>query len=186
MKGRQPATISAFSDWFCVRTKARMEEHCVQGLASRGLSAFNPKIEVYSTSSHGKARRIVPMFCRYVFVRLRSTDDYYMAKWTPGVIEILCAGGLPIAVDSDVIKGIMGAISTHGYVKMSLPTTGDRVLVCSGALKGITGRLLRQQDGGRRTKLLLEIMQRNVIVYTEGIRIHKILGSRVGVLQEPA
>jgi len=80
----------------------------------------------------------VPLFCRYVFIRVDPSKDLCSLHWIPGSRGIVTFGGEAAAVPEhaiSVVKRPLAQMQESGY-PTHLFKRGDQVVVHSGPLGG--------------------------------------------------
>lgn len=103
-----------------------------------------------------------PLFPGYVFVKVQQNERVRVLE-LPGVHSIVGAGREPVPLPNQEIEALRHGIhllnaEPHAYVNV-----GDRAKIQNGPLKGMTGIVLRKQNGCRLV-LSLELIMRSVSV----------------------
>lgn len=137
--------------WFVAYTLARKEALAVAHLERQGFDAFLPRI----TATHRHARQAttvhVPLFPRYVFVRL----DVERQRWrsingTIGVQTLVTTLDAPAPVPPGIVEALQacanedGLLDLHGQLQ-----EGDFVRLLGGPFDGAIGTLTRLDERGR-------------------------------------
>jgi len=165
--------------WYAVHTRSRHEDKAFAGLMQKSISAFLPKIEVWSQRKDRRKRILVPLFPGYLFVELLSLDN--QAKLdvlkTFGVVRILGkpTGSDPIAVPDDKIDAIRRIVESKTEVQnLSYPHVGEAARIVDGPFKGIEGTVSRTDFEKDLFVVTIELLQRSVAIKLEGSQIEKI------------
>jgi transcriptional antiterminator RfaH len=127
--------------WGCAQllpNKASLALHC---LAAAGYTAYYPRLRVQRRSHGRKIEVRPPLFVNYAFVWIEQ--QWYRARWQPGVCRLVTNGNGCPAVVSDVIIAELKARETDGLI--DLPKfrlePGARVRILEGPLAGQIGVL---------------------------------------------
>jgi transcriptional antiterminator NusG len=155
--------LSRFNkSWFALHVKPRAEKSVSVILKYKGYDQFVP------TRARRSGRHVdQPLFPGYVFCRFGS-DVLGPIVTTPGVIRILGAGSVPIAIpetEIDAIRQIVDSgvrVRPYPYLNSDFHE-GAFVRVCEGPLRGIEGKILR---AGKNSVLIFSVnaLQRSVEV----------------------
>jgi len=149
----EPATDGS-SAWFAVWTKSRHEAVVRAQLASRGVEAFLPTIPRWSRWKDRRKRVDWPLFQGYCFARLRP-DEFRVVRTCAGSSGLVAFNGQAASIPESEIDAIRLLVSSDlPYDPCPLLPEGSRVVVVSGPLQGVTGRLTRK---GARARLVLAV-----------------------------
>ena len=164
--------------WFAVHTKSRHEDVAYKGLLQKAITAFLPKMEVWSKRKDRRKRIEVPVFSGYLFVEIEPDNQTRLSVLkTPGVVTILGRrnGSEPIAVPNDQIEAIRRLVESKVEMKrIEYPQVGERARITDGPFKGIEGLVL-QMDLKKDTFVVsIDLLQRAVAIQLEGFCIEKI------------
>lgn len=146
--------------WYIVRVRANAERPVAQALANRGVSVFLPLAKRMS-----RRRNVglieVPLFPGYLFAQFEHRDALAVIT-CPGVVQVLCRGRMPEAVDPAEIRSLI-LISRTALSISPMPgfVGGQKVRVSAGPLNEVEGIVLRD-DGRRRLVLSLSLLRRSV------------------------
>lgn len=125
-------------EWVAVQVNGNAEKKVSVGLRERSYEHFLPTY----TIRRAPGSRIpveMPLFRGYVFCRWASSNAHRIVN-IPGVIRIVGAGRLAIAINEDEIIAIRRIVNAK---VLSMPwhylVGGDRVRVACGPLSGLEG-----------------------------------------------
>ena len=90
--------------WYVIHTKPRQEQRALENLQRQGFEAWLPMIELEKVRRSRLTRVTEPMFSRYLFIRLDTTQT----NWSPirstlGVSKLVSFGNVPAAVPDALI-----------------------------------------------------------------------------------
>jgi transcriptional antiterminator NusG len=94
---------------------------------------------------NGKKKTIErPKYPGYLFIEMDMDDEtYHVVRNTPLVTQFLGTAKVPVELQEE--EAIQSLSTTES---VSLPQVGEKVIVESGPLKGITGNVVRVSEGG--------------------------------------
>ena len=157
-----PAVASAFP-WYAIRTKSNFSERVAVSLRDKGYDEYYPRYAVRQNWSDRVKTVFRPLFPGYVFCRFDVSKRLPILT-TPGVIEIIGTGRLPVAIPDAEIEAIQRILQT-GLQAEPWPylKPGDEVSIETGPLTGVRGRLLATK-GTARLVVSITMLQRSVAV----------------------
>lgn len=165
--------------WYAVHTKSRHEDKVNTGLIKKSLTAFLPKIEVWSKRVDRRKKIKVPMFPGYLFVELFALDNRTKLEVlkTAGVVRILGNpnGHEPIAVPDEKIEAIDRLINSKAEVQhFQYPKAGEPARIISGPFSGIEGVVVTTDYEKELFVISIELLHRSVAIKLEGFQIAKV------------
>jgi transcription termination/antitermination protein NusG len=149
--------------WFAAYTMSRHEKHIAEQCERIGIEHFLP---LYVSHKTWKNRVTVdvhlPLFPNYIFAQLLPGAHVALLQ-VPGVLSVVgnAAGSMPIpAKDMDALRQFVRckAFFPHAYVH-----NGDSVRINRGPFKGLTGVVLRRNNG-LRFVVTLDLIGKSVAV----------------------
>jgi|SRR5947209_1462486 len=150
-------------DWFALRVRSNSEKVTTEHLKARGFLPFLPLYRSRRTWSNRVKDLDLPLFPGYVFCRFVVTNRLPIVS-APGVVGIVGAGRIPIALDAREIEAIR-KVAGSGLPAEPWPylKAGQIVRVDHGSLKDLEGILL---DVKSKQRLLVSVslLQRSVTV----------------------
>jgi transcriptional antiterminator RfaH len=150
-------------NWYLVFTKPRQERVARTNLLRQGYETYLPLTRELRRHHGRRMTLIVPMFPRYLFVRLDTeTDNWAPIRSTLGVVSLVRFGPQPARVPDDLI-GLLRAREDREGLQVLPPEAfrpGARVRVKAGGLAGYEGIFLAR-TGRERVLILLDILGRD-------------------------
>lgn len=166
------------AQWYAIHTRSRFEQKVFEGLRSKDVEAFLPRIQVMSRRKDRKKKIHIPMIPGYVFVRsVLTPEDYYPIIKTTGVVRMVGFKGKPVPANEEEIASLMildgtdRTVQNRAYMKK-----GDRVMIMEGPLKGLVGFYLHHRGKSDRVVVSVELLQRSVSVEIEDWALEKFSG----------
>lgn len=131
--------------WYAIYTQVNKEKRVLDYLLRRGIECYLPVRKSLHQWSDRKVWIDEPLFPRYVFVRVSSTEffDVYAA---PGVISYVMFGGRAQSVPAEQIDQVRKMISQQErevVVSREHIEKGGHAEIIYGPFKGITGEVVR-------------------------------------------
>lgn len=164
-----PSTLS----WYLVHTKPRQEDIALANLERQGYECYLPQMCIERIRRRKAEVGTEPMFPRYLFVRLDSSDQG--KSWSPirstlGVSQLVHFGARAAKVDDTLVDLLHQRERT-------LPTevmfhSGDSVIIADGPFAGIEA-IYQTADAERRAFILLEILAKPVSMHIDAGRLRK-------------
>jgi transcription antitermination factor NusG len=139
--------------WYAVQVKATQELKVAASLKLKGYDTFVPLCKRACGLRPWTKNAQLALFPTYAFCRFDSAIKSTIVT-TPGVIRIVGYGNSPIAIDAHEIECLKIA-SSSGLACTPHPfgQIGQKVIVISGPLKGVTGVL----SGEKRDRVVLSV-----------------------------
>ena len=158
-------SLQANLKWYVVQTYSCREKVVDKLLKDQGICSFLPLI----TEKHRWSDRLktihIPLFPNYLFVHIDvKGDDYYKVSYSHSVCRILRDQTGPISVFDYQITDIKRMIDNKSILKAVRGLyRGQRVIIKSGPLKGMTGEYIQTQDE-RYLAIHISILGQTVLV----------------------
>jgi transcription antitermination factor NusG len=149
--------------WFAAYTMTRHEKRIAAQCDRIGIEHFLPLYVLHKTwKNRVRVDVQLPLFPNYIFTRLLPGARIALLQ-IPGVLSMVgnAAGSVPIPVeDMDALRQLVRckAFLPHAYVR-----SGDAVRINRGPLKGLTGVVLRRNNG-LRFVVTLDVIGKSVAV----------------------
>jgi len=152
------------SRWYAVYTRPRAEKQVFKRLEEAGIETFLPLQKTIRRWSDRKKLVEKPLLSSYIFIKTRP--KYFPAVFTtPGVVRIVTFEGKPVAIPQYQIDNLRLLVDSNADVEVTKEHLGkgDMVEVTTGALKGLSGELIRI---GSKKKMVIRLdkLDQNIIV----------------------
>lgn len=150
--------------WYVIHTKPRQEQRALENLQRQQFEAWLPMMTLEKIR-RGKLSQVTePMFSRYLFIRLDTTQT----NWSPirstlGVSKLVAFGNVPAAVPDELIHMLQ---ATPPALTQRLMNPGDEVQLVDGPLRGLRG-IYQQHDGEARAMVLIELLSQPQTIHVE-------------------
>jgi len=168
----ESSALSTLS-WYLVHTKPRQEDIALANLERQGYECYLPQMRIERIRRRKAEVATEPMFPRYLFVRLDSSDQG--KSWSPirstlGVSQLVHFGARVARVDDTLVHLLRQR-------EWALPTeamfhSGDLVVIADGPFAGIEA-IYQTSDAERRAFILLEILAKPVSMHIDAGRLRK-------------
>jgi transcriptional antiterminator NusG len=162
--------------WYALHTRSHFEQKVYEGLRSKSIEGFYPRIQVISRRKDRRKKIMIPMLPGYVFVcsDLKAKEHLEILK-TIGVVRIVSFRGRPIPASEEEISSLMILDGTDRTVQnQDYMKKGDRIMIMEGPLKGLIGYYLRHKAQSERVVVTVELLKRSLAVEIEGWALEKI------------
>jgi len=148
--------------WYLLHTKPRLEDQAHTNLERQGYECYLPKINIERVRRGKAGIHCEPMFPRYLFIRLDSSDQgksWLPIRSTLGVNQLVRFGVRAAKVGNSLVELLRAR-------EQSMPTeamfqSGEAVLITSGPFAGIEA-IYQTADAERRAVILLNILSKPV------------------------
>lgn len=138
------------SSWYAIRTKPRQEDRAVENLTSWGIATLAPKLK------GNNGQRNSHLFPGYIFARFDGMEMLHNVHFTRGVAYVVSFGGVPAAINDELISEICARMDESGVIRNPAALTpGDKVIIRSGLLRDFIGVFERDLHGSERVQILL-------------------------------
>ena len=138
-------------EWYVLHTRSRFENVVYEGLLSKSMEVFLPKIQVRSKRRDRRIMIKVPLFPGYLFVRsdLNPHEHVEIVK-TFGAVRLVGNRSGPLPVPADAIESLKIMVSGDSTVNTGNRfKKGDPVVVVAGPFTGVTGIFARYRGNSR-------------------------------------
>ncbi len=162
--------------WYALHTRSRFEQKVYDGLCSKSVEAFLPRIQVMSRRKDRRKKILVPLIPGYVFVRsILVPEEYHQIIKTIGVVRMISFKGQPVPADDQEISSLMILDGTDRTVQnRAFMRKGERVMIMEGPLRGLTGFYLRHKGKTDRVVVSVELLQRSLEVEIEDWALERV------------
>ena len=163
------------SAWYVLHTKSRFENVVYEGLLKKSLDTFLPKIQVKSKRRDRHIMINVPLFPGYLFVNTDLiTRNHLEVVKTTGAVRLLGNKAGPLSVPDETINSLKIMVSCPEPVSTgSRFKKGDKVIVISGHLTGVTG-IFQQYRGRGRVIVNIKALEQFAAVNVDEQNVEKL------------
>jgi transcription antitermination factor NusG len=150
--------------WYALRIQSRQRIVASTTLRGKGYEEFLPLYRSRRQWSDREKELELPLFPGYLFCRFDVSHPLLPILTTPGVINIVGAGKIPVPVDDDEIESIRAILRT-GLAAQPWPSlkVGSWVYIERGPLVGVEGIIINT-DKVHRLVVSVSLLQRSVAV----------------------
>jgi transcriptional antiterminator RfaH len=158
--------------WYVVYSKPRKEASAELHLRLRGIAVFYPQLVLpdYVRS----ARRCVPLFPNYLFVKITLLARFSDVVWSPGVKGFVGPNGVPAPIDEEVVAFLQRHTGPDGRLRARPDLRpGQEVEIIDGPFTGLMGIIQRPPDAKGRIKVLMRLLNRQPVRVEVPVRFVK-------------
>ena len=169
----QPTTDRDTTAWYLIHTKPRQEHIALTNLERQGYTCYLPLLRVEKIRRRKAEVVSEPMFARYLFVRLDTSDNG--PSWAPirstlGVSQLVRFGTRPAKVEDPLVDLLRNR-------ELAQPTEplfsqGDKVVITEGPFAGLEAAY-QMTDAEQRAMVLLHILSQPVPVKIDAASLRK-------------
>ncbi len=161
--------------WYLVHTKPAGEAVAQVHLERQGYEIYLPRLAQPVRRGGCWRERIVPLFPRYLFLRLKEgCQALGPVRSTVGVTNVVRFGSNYAVVPDQVIHGLQARADSetglHRLNLASMPVPGMTVRIANGPLDGLEG-MFERKAGADRVVVLLNLLGQDARVC---VSIHSI------------
>jgi transcriptional antiterminator RfaH len=153
--------------WFVARAKPSSEGAACLNLERQGYAVYYPRLQRRTVYRGRWIERILPLFPRYLFVRLdTSRQSLAPVRSTLGIADIVRFGSRPALVPDRIIAELRGrADAATGLHRLhtSALERGAAVRVIGGVFAGLDG-IFEREVGEERVVVLLRLLGQETAV----------------------
>jgi transcriptional antiterminator RfaH len=146
-------------EWRLIRTKSGKERSVLERLVPELPALFLPQMKTRALRRGKLIDRVVPLFPCYLFARFDVQSQYRRVRYTPGIREVLSAGGEFSIVPREIVEDLQQRCA-HGPIEISPEPLrhGERVRVMDGPFRGIDAVFESYLPGNERVRILLSTL----------------------------
>jgi transcription antitermination factor NusG len=159
----QPAGVENHGQWFAAYTMSRHEKSIAAQCQRIGIQHFLPLYVLHKTwKNRVRVDVQLPLFPNYIFAQLLPGEQVPLLK-LPGVLSMVgnTAGSLPIPAGE--IEALRQFVRCKAFLPHANVHSGDKVRINRGPLQGLTGVVLRRNNG-LRFVVTLDSIKKSVAV----------------------
>lgn len=163
--------------WYVAFTKPGGERLAETNLLRQGFEAYLPRVAKRRKNARVPTGVTIPLFPRYIFVRL----DLENAPWravnsTFGISHLVSFGEKPAAISDDVIAEVRSRETEDGLVSLAMSQTfepGEVVSIMEGAFEDRTG-IFQCRTDKERVLVMLNLLGRELTVSVDSEAVQKV------------
>lgn len=163
--------------WYVAFTKAGGERLAETNLRRQGFEAYLPRVAKRRKGGRTGPAVTIPLFPRYIFVRLDLDNEPWQAvNSTLGISRLVAFGERPAAIADAVIADIRSREQEDGLVSLAQTERyepGEVVAIADGALEDRTG-IFKCRTDKERVLVLLNLLGRELTVTVHADNIRKV------------
>lgn len=166
--------------WFAVAVKPRFDQAVARTLELKGYETLLPMYRKPHRDGPQSRNSEQPLFPGYVCCRfdVRRRESILM---TPGVIQILGDGPVPIPLVELEVSSLQAAIrSSVPLQPFPFIQTGQRARIEHGSLAGVEGIVMSLRGETLRLVLSLTLLQRSVLLEVHRDSVQSLVSSSMG------
>ncbi|MCV3262586.1 transcription/translation regulatory transformer protein RfaH [Vibrio harveyi] len=154
--------------WYLLYCKRGEQVRAKQHLENQGVECFYPTVEVEKIL-RGKRQKVEePLFPCYVFSRFdyEQGPNFTSVRSTRGVVDFVRFGAQPKEIQGDLVYELkqIEKCAEEPTSPECMPKPGDHVRVMNGQFAGIDAIYHAEQDGEKRSIMLVQMLSKRVPV----------------------
>jgi transcriptional antiterminator RfaH len=143
-------------EWHLIRTKSGKERRVRERLDSEVAEFFLPLFKTRTRCREKLVERILPLFPCYLFGQFDVQSQYRRVRYTPGIREVLSAGGELLVVPRNIIEDLKQRCAGGPVEIPQQPLVcGEHVRVVEGPFRGFDALFESYLPGNERVRILL-------------------------------
>ena len=139
--------------WHVLYVKPRREKKVELLLKDKNIDVFLPLVKSISIWSDRKKKIYKPLFTSYIFVRVISKTDLYLARSTEGVIKYVRFGNDYALIREKEILQIKQLLNLEDISEIetstNLPSKGQKMKINYGQLSGLNCEVIKADKKSR-------------------------------------
>jgi len=151
--------------WYLIYTRSKHERKVATFLAWKNIESFLPLNKVIKQWHDRKKLIEEPLFPSYLFVYLKTADDYFECLNCEGALTFVKTGAQVAIVSQSLIDQLQTVINNVKNIEVagSCFTAGQQVTITEGPLTGVSGKILKAD---KRNKIIvnIELLDRSLII----------------------
>jgi transcriptional antiterminator RfaH len=151
--------------WYVIYTKPRHEKKIFEELSHREITSFLPLVKVLRTWNDRRKYIDSPLFPSYIFVQLKSMEDYYSGLAVDGVWHYVKFGNEMARASDKVIENIRIAVGSGGNIEVSYDEfrPGQQMIISKGPFTGLSCEIM-EVNGKKKALVRVKMLQRNLLI----------------------
>src|SRR5579883_3329211 len=150
--------------WFALYTASNHEKRVEQHLRMKDIEAFLPLYQVTRRwKNRTTAKLDLPLFSSYLFVKIAENEHGRVLE-VPMVYSIVGNGQRALPLPDVEIETLRAGLHLRKVDPYPYVQVGSRARICSGALAGLSGIVVRK-DSNLRVVLNIELIMKSIAVH---------------------
>ena len=152
--------------WYAVRTRSNFENKVLRQLQGRAITAFLPKVWIWSRRRDRRKKISVPLFPGYLFVQVELDAQTHLdVVQAAGAVNMVGVKGKPVPVADNEMANLQVLDGTDRSLKqLKGLKQGDKLMIVDGPLQGLIGTYQRLKDKSARLIVGLSLLNQSVAV----------------------
>lgn len=152
--------------WFAAYTMSRHEKRIAAHCEHAGIEHFLPLYGQHKTWKNRVRGDVqLPLFPNYIFARLLPGAHVGLLR-APGVLSMVGNAAGPVPIPGEDMDALRQFVRCKAFLPHAFVYSGDRVRISRGPLNGLTGVVLRRNNG-LRFVVTLDLIGKSVAVDLE-------------------
>lgn len=150
--------------WYALYTRPRAEKQVYLRLVEAGIETFLPLQKTFRKWSDRKKLVEKPLLSSYIFVKTKS-KYFPVAYRISGIVRFVTFEGHPVSIPQNQVDNLRLLVDSNAEIEVTSDKleTGDNVEVISGALRGLTGELIRIGTK-KRVVVRIDKLEQNIVL----------------------
>lgn len=154
-------------NWIVIRTKCNMEIKVSMKINQLGVQTFLPKYRTFIRHARKVSRVLRPVFPRYIFAKINNSNLWYQINNTSGVSNILMNNNTPSYISGEAFESFAKQFNKNGILELSKDLkSGDLIKINNSSFQKYK-IIFKEYIGKKKAKLLLKILNNEVVITTE-------------------
>jgi len=147
--------------WIVVQTKSNKENKARINLIRQGYEVFYPKIKKSKYVFNRVKRYIKPLFPGYIFVNLRTNQNWTKINSTFGVKTILKFGEKIYELPMDILKNIKFKCNKDEVCNLAIFNKGDNVRIVNEKFPNLNA-IFSEHIDEKRSFVLIDLLMTKI------------------------
>ncbi len=151
--------------WYLIYTRSKHERKVATFLEWKNIESFLPLNKVIKQWHDRKKLIEEPLFPSYLFVYLKTADDYFECLNCDGALTFIKTGTQVAIISQSLINQLQTVVNNVKNIEVSTArfTAGQQVTITEGPLTGVSGKIV---TADRKNKIIvnIELLDRSLII----------------------
>lgn len=145
--------------WYAVRVRSRAEKKVFADFCNQGIDASLPLVKIMRKWSDRQKEINIPLFSGYVFVKIDFPAHRFAVLQTNGVVNFVGMNGKCRPIPAHQMYWLGHLQDLENVLLVTKYPNGSPVVVTSGPLCGLTGKVIQEKSRYRLAVWFDTIMQ---------------------------